>query len=221
MRPGFAPGSANTLMENREPVELNANTYCPECGYCLRGLLGDPVCCPECGEHYDRTDLQIPEEIHSRCVRRIESASTICVVAMWGFLVGGVITFVGWKHIGTLLWGSALLLWVITIQRFRKKCGFRIGWFGVLCWYHLAGLFWASIIAGVGLATNWVYGVWGERGTFILLTLIILSRVALDLINSRSQHCKLAGPYAMAKQQLIVFCRRVAFDQFHRTKRRI
>lgn len=46
-------------MNSQDPPVVANTLTCLHCGYLLRGLPGDPVCCPECGFHnsiHDRAD---------------------------------------------------------------------------------------------------------------------------------------------------------------------
>ena len=52
--------SAESLTSSHEQVELEGlarDIACPNCEYNLRGILGDPVVCPECGNAYSVSKL--------------------------------------------------------------------------------------------------------------------------------------------------------------------
>ena len=50
---------------------LDRDLYCLTCGYNLRGLSGDPVRCPECGNLNPIGDVEIPAEIITKQLRRM------------------------------------------------------------------------------------------------------------------------------------------------------
>ena len=44
-------------------VPADLDLFCLGCGYNLRGLCGDPRCCPECGTNNRVSDLTIPSHV--------------------------------------------------------------------------------------------------------------------------------------------------------------
>jgi hypothetical protein len=60
--------------------------FCPECGYDLRGQVGDVSCCPECGFQYDvpalKQILRIPRHRRSGWAYSLADAATASVVAL-------------------------------------------------------------------------------------------------------------------------------------------
>jgi hypothetical protein len=60
---------------------LDEDLYCLTCGYNLRGLVGDPIRCPECGAANDLGTALIPAARIREALERMETAPTGCVAA--------------------------------------------------------------------------------------------------------------------------------------------
>ena len=72
--------------ENDSPVVATApdgaiveNIYCLQGGYNLRGLSGDPVRCPECGEKNSLGSAAIPARYIESALRNMNTTPTRCV----------------------------------------------------------------------------------------------------------------------------------------------
>lgn len=121
--------------------------YCMGCGYNLRGQIGDPRRCPECGRQNSVQLMQIPAARIKRQLRLLESAPTYCfmgstmalislvmpgirVVASRGTLDGKWLIFVGFF----------LLLGVVCAYvgggQFRRSCCNHPDWLRALLKFH-------------------------------------------------------------------------------------
>ena len=138
---------------------LDRDLYCLTCGYNLRGLSGDPVRCPECGNLNPIGDVEIPAEIIRLRIRQMETSPAMCVTAvilglpllmLFGLLV---IAMAGYYDAGPLMCiGLPTLamgvLWVYGAARFRESCMNKPGWATALAMYHVWGL--SLIVTTVG-----------------------------------------------------------------------
>lgn len=146
-------------MDNHPPTSPvgslpeDANLYCLNCGYNLRGLSGDPRRCPECGHLNPLGDLELPAEMISRQLRRMETAPTVCVgtaLALSVYLLLTVYAVVssprdlGLRMTLSCCWMMpiliALVIWVSSVRSFRASCGAKPGWQRILWHYHLYGM---------------------------------------------------------------------------------
>ncbi len=132
---------------------IRIDLYCLSCGYNLRGLSGDPVRCPECGNLNPIGDVEIPAKYIKEQLERLESAPAYCVasilfglpaqVGFWALVLGSFSNQNGpvelWTALGILAFG-AVALWIAGLFRFRSSCMRRPGWGNALVLYHLVGL---------------------------------------------------------------------------------
>ena len=138
---------------SRPPDSKDINLYCLECGYNLRGLSGDPRRCPECGHQNPLGSLELPAELITRQLRRMETAPTICVgaclVGLLFLALAGRTALDCWTHnysdpglfICLGVFGSiALLIWYTGVSSFQDSCLNKPGWKRALWRYHLYGL---------------------------------------------------------------------------------
>lgn len=158
--------------------------YCLYCGYNLRGLLGDPRRCPECGKLNPVGDLVVPAEAISLQLRRMETWPTACVVSAVLIMIFSPFQvaplFSRATGPGTALCSMivslvAAAIWITGALRFRSACMARPGWLAVLVHYHV----WAiGLIASTMLAfgmTIWLWdGLhWKHEGWGILLLPVV------------------------------------------------
>ncbi|MEW6198948.1 MAG: hypothetical protein AB1601_09825 [Planctomycetota bacterium] len=111
---------------------LDRDLFCPTCDFNLRGLLGDPICCPECGPY----SAAAPSDDAARRVieERVQRAHRLAGACLAGLLtagVGGVIV------VHAALPGLAVLLIgltgiAVTARAFRRAGQLRGGWLGSL-----------------------------------------------------------------------------------------
>ena len=133
--------------------------YCLDCGYSLRGLVGDPLRCPECGHDNPSADLKVPARIIERELRRLESGPAACassLVALGGWLLPMTLFLArapANQSLRSLWWfvlaliAAAVAAWVAGVVMFRSSCRGRIGWGGALLAFHVYGV----LIAGLGV----------------------------------------------------------------------
>ncbi len=92
---------------------LAEDAFCPQCGYNLRGLPGDPIRCPECGEASSLEGLAVPAPLIRAALRGMEHAPTRCVAGSvglavmlplfaWGGSEGRVVAMLGMIVFGVL-----------------------------------------------------------------------------------------------------------------------
>lgn len=60
---------------------IDEDLFCLACGYNLRGLSGNPVRCPECGENNDLYITSIPAPLITKALHGMETTLTTCVFA--------------------------------------------------------------------------------------------------------------------------------------------
>jgi hypothetical protein len=61
-------------------LPLDEDLYCLTCGYNVRGLTGDPVRCPECGDEHELQLLRAPAWAIRVAINHMEAAPTRCVM---------------------------------------------------------------------------------------------------------------------------------------------
>ncbi|MCK4341416.1 MAG: hypothetical protein KAY37_06805 [Phycisphaerae bacterium] len=153
---------------------LDRDLYCLTCGYNLRGLSGDPLRCPECGHLNPVGDVEIPAEIITQRLRKMETSPALCVGAM---LFGVPLQVAFWSELWIELhsrWFALdslvslgipafglVFVWVLFAARFRSSCLGKPGWVGALAKYHFYGLLFGGLTLGVmvfGAGNPW----WGR-----------------------------------------------------------
>jgi hypothetical protein len=153
--PDLTSGSAH--LDHVVPSRvLEFNLRCLTCGYNLRGLAGDPVRCPECGQLNPLGEAEIPEALITARLRRWEASLVVCVGALlfalpWQFLLCALLVeamngTLGPNAVGEVLscpgipaFGP-LIVWVAAVFSFRASCRSKPGWGRALVRYHLYGL---------------------------------------------------------------------------------
>jgi hypothetical protein len=78
---------------NAEVPPLEIDVACPGCRYNLRGLFGDPLRCPECGERYDRATLLAGRETAEQIARREMTARLAVGPRLVAFGLGAAAVF--------------------------------------------------------------------------------------------------------------------------------
>jgi hypothetical protein len=156
----------------QRPVE--EDLYCLSCGYNVRGLTGNPVRCPECGDENERAALRLPAPLIKAALRKMETVPTACVgTAVIGYLFGSMGLLI-WlleerRVLGTragpfvlgclVVTGICAVLWPVACVHMRRSFDAQPGWTRVLGGFHLAGflltlyypllLAWAMIVERV------------------------------------------------------------------------
>jgi len=145
---------SGTNAEPTAPAPLDEDLYCLTCAYNLRGLSGDPVRCPECGDAHTLELLRAPAWAIRYAVGRMETAPTTCVAlaaaatlcfgTAWfldGPGRGRPSTIVGTAALGLL----CLMCWPIACWHVRRAFSAQPGWTSIVSGFHLAA----------GLCTLW------------------------------------------------------------------
>jgi hypothetical protein len=148
----------------------DADLYCLACGYNLRGLSGDPRRCPECGHLNPLGDMELPAELITQQLRRMETAPAACVgvILVLAFclfqLAYGVVSapkdFDAFSILCCL--GIPLVVglvaWAGCAGSFSRSCLGKPGWADVLWHYHLYGLGSCGFVAVGYLLANILAG---------------------------------------------------------------
>ncbi len=131
---------------------------CVKCAYNLRGLAGDPLCCPECG-HLNPVGVHgLPEPLVRRRLRSMERPLLMCVAAILFGLPCMVMAIVlslpptgSWDEMPCCLsaGGIAVLWWCVAAGEFRGSCRGKVGWLSLLVRYHVLGIGAAVLSLGI------------------------------------------------------------------------
>lgn len=168
--------SVTRTLRRAEDHSIDEDVYCLGCGYNLRGLIGDPVTCPECGKSNATGELIIPAETITDALRSMETAPTTCVAMVLIFLCSLFVLIMCAVNNSSIaipaffLVGSMLLA-VFAIMEMRRSFNARPGWRRILFEFHLVtalvivscGLVIAALVTQVLITALivWVLGVCG------------------------------------------------------------
>jgi len=138
---------SNLQPSQAETRSIDRDLYCLTCGYNLRGLSGDLVRCPECGYENPVYLAEVPANLITAQLRKMETAPTMAVGALLAVFVfgapAGLIAFVGGGTV-SLCPGVpaliALIVWLASVVRYRQSCMAKPGWRSTLLRYHFSGL---------------------------------------------------------------------------------
>ena len=229
--PGDGHSSVQSSPHSSSPVSTPArddrDLYCLDCGYNLRGLSGDPRRCPECGHMNPIGDMELPAELITRQLRRMETAPAVCVgmVLLFLFMMGmiGSILYISDGKIASrdeinllICWCVfsmiGAVVWIVNVRIFRRSCLKKPGWTYILWRYHLYG-------AGAALLVLAGFIVWvlfcmsdlgdGSRWSPILKNRILLPLTWMIVIVAVIKHL---GPkfHLRAKQNMETLRRELA-----------
>jgi hypothetical protein len=137
------------------PGDVDFDLPCLKCSYNLRGLSGDPVRCPECGELNPVGDAEIPELLVAKRLRQMEAPLVTCVVAVlfaipWQLMLLSMMPEALAGHygpnatreilscIGAPAFGP-VVVWLPAVFLFRASCRGQPGWGRLLLRYHVFG----------------------------------------------------------------------------------
>jgi hypothetical protein len=160
-------GAMMALMADEPDQEIGAATYlatdgaCPYCRYNLRGLPGDPIRCPECGERVQRAELILPRvpkpglTPKQRLSRNLQAAGSLCA----GPLAAGMLVLV------LAIFDHDRCDWLI---RPVLCVGVPIEMAGLLIFAQLAR---GATGAFAALLTYLIAGIPGAFVTFVLISL--------------------------------------------------
>lgn len=176
---------------------IRSDLYCFKCGYNQRGLSGDPVRCPECGDVHRRADLEIPAAAIRAALGRLETAPAYNFLGLIGApLLAWLVVPVALTRSGD---ATVACLWVLvfglmasvpfTLLHYRRTCRWRPGWLAALLRFHVGAL------AMLGLLLGLVFGLyackdWLERwyvrrsgGESFMLVLLVALLVLVWLMK--------------------------------------
>ena len=148
---------------------IDVDLYCLVCGYNLRGLSGDPVRCPECGDFNDRTELGIPQPVIKAALNQMETTPTVCVGCALLFLLfasiaaltSSALTSTRLHHrvplSSAVLSLVFLVAWPIAKNRVRRSFNDQDDWRPMLAEFHTAGVLgvmWYPLLLGFALVAD-------------------------------------------------------------------
>ncbi|MCH8148043.1 MAG: hypothetical protein IH987_08645 [Planctomycetes bacterium] len=150
------------------------NIYCLQCGYNLRGLSGDPVRCPECGEKNSLGSAAIPARQIESALRHMETTPTWCVAFGLSTALFLVVASSGFEHVGICLYVSAIsmLVWWWLCRHTRTEFEGQPGWRRILISFHVAAAF--SIFETWAVASAIVTLGRGPEALYMYLALSII-----------------------------------------------
>ena len=124
-------------------VALDEDLYCLTCGYNLRGLYGDPVRCPECGELNDLGTAAIPAEFIRRGLREMETAPTYCTA--FALMIAACLPCILLASLPVPVYASAALValvvaWTAGYREMKNRYHDQPGWRRILVEFHLAAV---------------------------------------------------------------------------------
>ncbi|MGE3183010.1 MAG: hypothetical protein AB7N71_15395 [Phycisphaerae bacterium] len=129
---------------------IDEDLYCLGCAYNLRGLAGEYLRCPECGSMNSADALRIPAEHINRKLLQLESsaaASVLFIVLTFLIFFVTVLQPRIARYLGVqLLTLGFLVMWSISVWRFRWSCDRQTGWLSLLVEYWFIALFFHSLI---------------------------------------------------------------------------
>jgi hypothetical protein len=174
---------------------VDEDIYCLTCGYNLRGLYGDPVRCPECGEWNNLGTVRIPAKHIQRALREMETAPTLCVAC--GVIVVGcapLALIADRLELACLSLVDMLALagYGYCLVRTKNVYGPETRWWEILFRFHLATLLFVlpiSIITWMMLGFNRLSSTPFERPRTLLLSLLILPLLLVAIsVHKRTQN---------------------------------
>lgn len=191
--------------EGADPIETDL--YCPQCGYNLRGLSGNPVRCPECGEESDRRVIAVPAELIRPVLLKMETAPATCVgvSTIYVLVVGFPFALLGEPVAALVLALPFLLAWFAAYRWTRAVFADRLGWKTIVRDFHLATLCW---FLGVGFFVNLLRTVF--LGVFSTLAFVVCSVAMVVFLplgvfvyrRARATICRLQRQQAVAMMRI-------------------
>lgn len=161
------PGDVTEMPSARGAKPIDHDLYCLSCRYNLRGLSGDPVRCPECGEQNPRLDAHVSPEQVAEQTRQIKRLLGLAALA---FLPGLALAALGTAAIyvsggqegclwcpGLLGYGLLAYAW-LGLQHFRTQCRGQRGWLGAAIWFWTIKFTALLLVLVPIVAINWGLG---------------------------------------------------------------
>jgi hypothetical protein len=140
---------------------IDQDLYCLTCGYNLRGLSGDPVRCPECGNPNDLGAAAIPADMIRSAMRRMETAPTTCAGCAFALVVFAspflIITYHLYPCV-LMIAIPALLGWIPFYFRMKRIYENRPGWRSILRDFHIA-----TFLCAAGVPILWLMVLLANR----------------------------------------------------------
>lgn len=208
--PVAAPPPAPTAPASLPGGPLADDVYCIGCGYNLRGLSGEMIRCPECGDSTPAEVLEYPAALIRKYLRKLESHLALGV-AMLLMALPAIYTGVTDPNAGSVI---ALLLltiaWVALITNFRKLCNGRTDWRRGIFRYHVVGclacIAVVAVVAGSVIASDLLLGpgrMW--RGYRMLAGVAAFPVIVVVLVPiARRLHKWLTSSLAVMRREVAV-----------------
>ncbi len=194
---------------------IDEDVFCLTCGYNLRGLSGDPVRCPECGELNDFGTLRIPAPLIRQALRNLETAPTMSVVGSL-LICGGVLAVIpayqsqepcfAMAALVACLGGAALHAWAL--DETRRACQENPAWRRLIFDFHLI----TFLCAGVPVLTLWII-----VGVDLPLMIVPVGAVASLVVGLRRYKPALARRHQLQRDTAV----RVAAEALRRRYRQV
>ena len=223
-------------MSDPTPV-IDEDLYCLTCSYNLRGLSGDPVRCPECGNLNPLGGAELPPDLIAKQLKRLEGELGGCFVA----LLAGVpfdVAFCGlllcapqraFNHLGGVICDRSgrthhERVLAFGLLEIPQVCSHKRGWLRALVMYHVwAGL---QLLLILGPATiyvifgKYIYDVlarWIPEGWAIFTYLVGLPAMIVgSAVWTRGFHRPATAPFAEFHRE---YATELAYMELHRKLR--
>jgi len=146
--------SQNTTADAGNSVEpadsIDEDLYCLYCGYNLRGLSGNSIRCPECGNLNDRSVIIVPARYIRHELRKMETAPSVCVGASLVALLIATPMLILREPLSAIVVAAPFaVVWWLAYRRAQSVYNDRPGWRAVIRDFHLATACWVA-------ATYWL-----------------------------------------------------------------
>lgn len=169
---------------------IERDLYCLTCGYNLRGLSGDPVRCPECGQSQERAALEIPATAIRAALRQLETAPAYNFLGLLGapLLAWAIYPSVRQNAAGppltclTLLVAALVCSVPFTLLHYRRTCRGRPGWLEALLRFHVGTLVMLAMVLVVPFSLAWLAPFGRRSGTSLAKWMPWLGLAALPLV---------------------------------------
>lgn len=113
-----------------------AGWHCLQCEYDLRGHVGDPITCPECGFVNELGELKAAARLTDKDIAPFETAPTMAIVWFWLFSLGFYFLTCGWWVAGAIFCVPTAMAWIAAVRQFRERLRGEPGIWDALLWFH-------------------------------------------------------------------------------------
>lgn len=212
--------SPQLLPATGEDGAINEDIYCLTCGYNLRGLQGDPVRCPECGDLNDLGTVVIPAKMIRDALRKMETAPTHCVsCAIMLSTFGTLALFTRVMSILVVpLVPLAALGWLVNYRRMKKSFNNQPGWRRILLDFHVVALPCMMLVPILVLAFYKAGHYRGGLGKVVLAGWLVA--VPAVLVTLRVYYAARARITIMQRDAAVRIARQTLRKALHRQRRR-